>query len=85
LHDSGRHDEACAAFERMERRHYHDARLAACLAAIGRDEDARRAVARALTTKPDFSTAAWIATLPLRDPATAERLGRELLAAGLPP
>ena len=86
LHDSGRHDEASAAFERMERRHfYHDARLAACHAAVGRSEEARRAVARVLAAKPDFSTAAWVATQPFRDPAAAGRLRGELRAAGLPP
>ena len=37
LHETGRHDEASLAFERMHRRnHYHDARLAACHAAVGR-------------------------------------------------
>lgn len=86
LHETGRYDEASMAFERMDRRnHYHDARLAACHAAAGRMEEARRAVARALAARPDFSTAAWTATLPFRHEADRERLRAELLAAGLPP
>ena len=86
LHETGRHDEASIAFERMARRHfYHDAKLAACHAAVGRTEEARRAVARALAAKPDFSSAAWTATLPFRNEADRERLRAELVAAGLPP
>ena len=86
LHGAGLHAEASAAFERMElRRFYHDARLAACLAAVGRTEDAQRAIARVLAAKPDFSSAAWTATLPFRNEADRERLRAELVAAGLPP
>jgi adenylate cyclase len=86
LHQTGHHDEASMAFERMDRRHfYHDARLAACHAAVGRTEEARRAVARALAAKPDFSSAAWTATLPFRNEADRQRLCAELIAAGLPP
>jgi adenylate cyclase len=86
LHETGRHDEASMAFERMDRRnHYHDARLAACHAAVGRMEEARRAAARTLAAKPDFSSAAWTATLPFRREADRERLCAELIAAGLPP
>ena len=86
LHETGRHDEASVAFERMDRRnHYHDARLAACHAAVGRMEEARRAAARALAAKPNFSSTAWTATLPFRHAADRERLCAELIAAGLPP
>ena len=67
------------------RHFYQDARLAACHAAVGRMEEARRVVARALAAKPDFSSAAWTATLPFRNEADRERLRAELVAAGLPP
>ncbi|MFO1048553.1 MAG: adenylate/guanylate cyclase domain-containing protein [Geminicoccaceae bacterium] len=86
LHDSGQHDAACAAFERMEQRHFHhEARLAACHTAVGRHAEAQRAVARALALKPDFASAAWLATIPYRDPVDIARLQAELVAAGLPP
>jgi hypothetical protein len=59
--------------------------VAICHAAIGRSDAARRAIERTLAAKPDFSSAAWTATLPFRDEADRERLRAELAAARLSP
>ena len=65
LHASGQHAEAADAFERIARpQFHHHARLAACHAKLGDDEAARRAVARTLAAKADFSSTAWTATMP---------------------
>ena len=86
LHGSGQYAEAAAAFERMAQpRFHHHARLAACYAALGHTEATRRAVARALDAKPDFSSSAWTATLPFVDEPDRARISAELVAAGLPP
>lgn len=85
LHASGQHAEAADAFERITRpQFHHHARLAVCHAKLGDDEAARRAVARTLAAKADFSSTAWTATMPFRHEADRERLHAELIAAGLP-
>jgi hypothetical protein len=38
-----------------------------------------------LRERPDFSSGAWVASLPFRHAADAERLHADLTAAGLPP
>ncbi|MFO1038358.1 MAG: adenylate/guanylate cyclase domain-containing protein [Geminicoccaceae bacterium] len=86
LHGSGHYAEAITAYERVRQvRFHHHARLAACHAAVGNEAAARQCVERTLVAKPDFSSAAWTATLPFRHEADRERLRAELLAAGLPP
>ena len=86
MHDAGRHAEAIAAFATIADWRFHlHARLAACHAALGDAEQAAGQVERTLATKPDFSSAGWVATLPYRHEADRQRLLAELLAAGLPP
>jgi TolB-like protein len=86
LHDASRFAEAAAEFERIAKpRYHHLARLALCYTALGRAPDAERAVARTLAAKPDFSSAAWTASLPYRHAAYREQLRADLVAAGLPP
>ena len=85
LHGTGRHSEAAAAFERIERPAvHHHARRAACHAALGHAAEAARAVALILAVRPDFSSGPWVATLPYRYEGDRERLREELVAAGLP-
>ena len=68
LHASGQHAEAADAFERITRpQFHHHARLAVCHAKLGDDEAARRAVARTLAAKADFSSTAWTATMSFRN------------------
>src|SRR4051794_9986942 len=86
LHAAGRHAEAIAAFERIERLNFHHhARLAASHAALGHAAEACHCVERALAAKPDFSSAAWIGSMPYRRTADSQHLLAELLTAGLPP
>ncbi|MGD9509371.1 MAG: hypothetical protein AB7X49_12580 [Geminicoccaceae bacterium] len=86
LHEAGHQAEAAASYERIAPpRFHHHARLAACHAALGRPDAARDCVARTLAVKPDFSSAAWTATMPFRGEADRERLCAELVAPGLPP
>jgi adenylate cyclase len=86
LHGAGRHADAIAAFERIERpRFHHFARLAACHGQLGHRDEVKRLVERTLAAKPDFSCAAWVATMPYRYAADREHLLAELRAVGLPP
>ena len=86
LHDAGRQPKAIASFERIEQpRFHHFARLAACYAKLGHDDEVKRLLARTLGAKPDFNCTAWTATMPYRHAMDRERLLADLLGAGLPP
>ena len=86
LQAAGRHEEAIAAFGQLPKMGlHHQVRLAACHARLGDEVAARRCVERVLAAQPDFSAAAWVATVPIRAEADRRCLVEELLAAGLPP
>ncbi len=59
-------------------------RLASYYKALGRDQEARTAVAEALRIKPDFTIGAWVKAHPFKDPETLARVIEGLRAAGLP-
>ena len=56
---------------------------AAVLAAIGRTDEARAALAPAFALRPDLDAALVDAMIPYSDPADTERLHQALRAAGL--
>lgn len=86
LQAAGRHEEAVAAFARVpEAGLHHNVRQAACYARLGDAAAARRRVEQVLAAQPAFSTATWLARVPIRAEADRQRLLAELLAAGLPP
>ena len=58
--------------------------VAAGLAYLGRDEEAKRALADLLRVKPDFSMATFDETVRFKDPADRELLLEGLRKAGLP-
>jgi adenylate cyclase len=79
-----RYEEALAAFRKLagEKSIWQMARQAACLAQLGRLDEARALSAEVLRSKPDFSVRA---ELPhYKYPADAEHLCEGLLKAGLP-
>jgi len=79
LHLLGRHAEALAAFRRIAApAFYHYAYMAACHHALGENSPAKVMKARLFEKKPDFDVAQFVATLPHRNPATAQRFAREL-------
>jgi adenylate cyclase len=85
LHDAGRYAEALEAYERIEERpSFYHAYVAACHAELGRMDEARTHVARALEARPDFSVAAWGKRLTYRRAADRERFLDSLRKAGLP-
>jgi hypothetical protein len=85
LRFSGEHEEAIGAYERYPTPGAPTfAYLAACHARLGRAGEARRFVARTLEARPEFSSGAWVATLPFRRGEDRGRLLEELRAAGLP-
>ena len=79
-----RYDEALAAYRKFGRNKtvWLMAREAACLAQLGRLDEARALTAEALRRKPDFSVQAEMPHY--RYPADAEHLREGLLKAGLP-
>jgi adenylate cyclase len=86
LHCAGRHEEAIAAYERIEvPRFFELAYLGACHAKLGRGKEARHFAERTLAAKPDFSSSTWVEGVPFRYRPDRRRLLEELLAAGLPP
>lgn len=58
--------------------------LAASLAQLGRQEEARREVEMFLVTHPYFTISHWVASQPLRDAAVAEHFVEGFRKAGLP-
>src|SRR4051794_14811558 len=82
----GRYGEAIVAWSNLtELRFHHQARLAVCHAKLGQVEAARQCVRRTMALRPDFSSGAWVTTLPYRHEADRRQLLDDLLAAGLPP
>jgi adenylate cyclase len=85
LHFSGEHEEAIGAYERYPTPGAPTfVYLAACHARVGRADEARHFVTKALAARPDFSSSAWVAALPFRREEDRGRLLEELRAAGLP-
>ena len=79
LHLLGRHAEALDAFRRIASpAFYHFAYMSACHHALGETEAAEATKARLFAAKPDFEIGRFVATLPHRNPATAERFAGEL-------
>ena len=79
-----RYDEALAASRKREggKTAWQIAREAACLAQLGRLDEARAQAAEVMRRKPDFSVQA---ELPhYKHPADAEHVRQGLLRAGLP-
>jgi hypothetical protein len=58
--------------------------MAACHGRLGHGGEARRYIKRTLEAKADFSSGAWLATVPFRREEDPRRLLEELCAAGLP-
>jgi adenylate cyclase len=85
LHDAGRYQEAVDAYARIEDRpSFYHAYVAACLAELGRMEEARDHAGRALAARPDFSIAAWGKRLTYRREGDRQRFLDSLRKAGLP-
>lgn len=88
LAQQGRYDAAAAlAVEATEvpNAHFHIHAIAgACLQLAGRDENARRAVARALALHPGYSLEVYERSFPHRDSVPARLFRDALLDAGLP-
>jgi tetratricopeptide (TPR) repeat protein len=86
LYAAGRYAEAVDAYRQTAAYHRVEphAELAAALARLGRDSEAKAEAAETLRLKPDFSTAAYVdAQVYVRD-ADRENLRAGLSAAGLP-
>jgi DNA-binding SARP family transcriptional activator/TolB-like protein/Flp pilus assembly protein TadD len=78
LHLLGRHAEALAAFRHIAApAFFHFAYMASCHHALGQDDAAEAMRDRLSESKPDFEVAGFVATLPHRNPATAQRFARE--------
>ncbi len=84
----GRNESAVSAFEAsLERNpddHANRVGLAATLAELGREADAKRTVAAILRLHPEFSIKKYVARLSYRDPAEITRFEDGLRKAGLP-
>jgi adenylate cyclase len=79
LHLLGRHAEALDAFRRIASpAFYHFAYMSACHYALGETAAAEVMKTRLFAAEPDFAVARFVATLPHRDPAIAERFAGEL-------
>jgi DNA-binding SARP family transcriptional activator/TolB-like protein/Flp pilus assembly protein TadD len=79
LHLLGRHAAALAAFQHITTpAYYHFGYMAACHRALGDDEAAEAMRVRLFQAKPDFDVARFIASLPHRSAASAERFAKEL-------
>jgi adenylate cyclase len=79
LHLLGRHAEALAAFRHITSpAYYHFAYMAACYRALGDETAANAMRARLFQAEPDFDVTRFIASLPHRNAASAERFAREL-------
>ena len=83
LHLLGRHSEALAAFRHIAApAFYHFCYMAACHRALGEHGAAEAMRDRLIAARPDFDLAGFVATLPHRNPATAERFAAELAWPG---
>ena len=84
----GQYDEAIAAFERWPDRNpespYAYSPLAFTYMEVGREEDARAAVAEVLKRDPKFTIKRYKKALLYKDPAETERILDALRKAGLP-
>jgi TolB-like protein/Tfp pilus assembly protein PilF len=58
--------------------------LAACLAQLGRLEEAREAAKVYLSDNPHFRNSHWLETMPYRDIATRDRVAKNYREVGLP-
>ena len=58
--------------------------LAAALAQLGRQEEAREEAKLYLVERPHFRISQWVETLPYRDTATRDRMAEGYRKAGLP-
>ncbi len=79
---AGRYEEALEANRRRPPQYWEFARVAACLAQLGRIDEARRCAADVLRLKPDFHLAAE--RLSYKNPADAEHVHEGMRKAGLP-
>ena len=85
---AGRYDQALAWLEKTLRDHPHHfaahRNKTACLAHLGRIEEAKVAAAEILSREPGFRLSEFAARYPMRRPADLELLVSGLRAAGLP-
>jgi len=80
-----RYEEALAILEQAPGPQYRNSVFAAaCLARLGRLDEARAAAAKVLELKPDYTIGRQIAKEPLRNPEDAAHLAESLRMAGLP-
>jgi len=85
LHAARRYAEAVEAYRQTSSRRFEPhADLAACLARLGRDAEAREEAAETLRLKPDFSAAGYVAALAYVRDADRDHHREGLLEAGLP-
>jgi adenylate cyclase len=85
LRAARRYEEAIGAYRQVRKlRFQHHAEMAACYAATGADHEAAKQKAETLGLNPDFSAAAYIASLPYKNAADREHLRDSLHKAGLP-
>jgi adenylate cyclase len=85
FHAARRYPEAIKAFTRITLlQPRHQPFLAACHAQLGNDEEAKAQAAAVLRTKPDFSVASYLESLPYKNQADRQHHREGLLKAGLP-
>ena len=85
LRAARRYEDAIGAYRQVRKpRFQHHAEMAACYAAIGTDHEAAKQKAETLGLNPNFSTAAYIASLPYKNASDREHLRDSLHKAGLP-
>ena len=80
-----RYQDAIWAYKQVRKMRYqHHAEMAACYAETGIDHEAAKQKTDTLGLNPDFSTEAYIASLPYKSAADREHLRDSLHKAGLP-
>ncbi len=85
LHTAQQYQAAIAALEKLETLHYwHHGYLGACHAELGQMDLAKKHVACALATKPDFSIARFKLDHPYRDSRVLETFFQGYYKAGFP-
>ena len=85
LFSAKRYQEALSALQHITTVRYpHNAFMAACYAALGKPEEAKAQIDKVLKAKPDFSAAAFAATVPYRLESDRDHLRDRLRQAGSP-
>ena len=85
LYASRHYADAIDAYKQITSPHYgHLAELAACLAQMGRDAEARERAAAVRQLNPDFSIDGYLQKLPYKETTDRSHLAEGLRKAGLP-